>query len=221
MASFTEIISQIDVAKVLFFLGQFFSICSAASLIFSSLRYKKSQIMFWQMMDCVFITLADVCLGAYTAGMMNFLGVSRNALAIKKKYTKKAMILCAFFATILGLTVNNLGWVGVIALLAGLTITIGVYYAGEDDQKLRKVLFLSLLLWMIHDIIIRAYPLVIIEIISILGFIVNYFRVNKKRILAAKKEHDKRMREIKRRIETRHKKTLRKIKKMKIRKTRR
>ena len=170
---------QIDAAKVLFLLGQVFSLCSAASLIISSLRAKKEKIMFWQLMESFFTTLTDLCLGAYSAGITNFLAATRNTLLIKKKYSKFAMIACTLVSVVLGMLVNTIGWVGGLAIVAGLIANIGLYYA-KSDQNIRSVLFLVLIFWSVHDFIVGAYPIALVELLSTIGLFVNFVRVSKK-----------------------------------------
>lgn len=169
----------IDFDILRFWLGQLFSFLSAVSIIVSSIRRKKKKMIFWQFMDSIFITGADFFLGAYSAAAVNFIAINRNTLEIKGLYDRNFMIIFSILITIFGLLANNLGWVGYIAVASALEMTIGLYLA-KTDQDLRRVLLLNMILWLIHDIAIKAYPVVLIEIFTIIALSVNLIRLRRK-----------------------------------------
>ena len=72
------------------------------------------------------------------------------------------MIACI----VAGLIVNNLGFIGLLAIIASSSYTLFMHIT-KNAQQLRLALISNLILWLIHDTYIQAYPSVIICLVLI------------------------------------------------------
>lgn len=180
-----------DVERLRFLFGQIFSLFSTVSFILASIKKDKEKMIFWNLSDSLCIAFSYLFFGAYSAAVVNVVGIVRNALKWREHYNKVAMIICLILVVVTGIMFNNRGWIGYLAILSGVVLTIGTYKT-QTARGLRWVFLTSTLLLVVHDLMIRAYLLVLVEVIAILGMTVNLIRlrkaeVKKKRKIKSKK----------------------------------
>ena len=66
-----------------------------------------------------------------------------------------------------GVFFNNIGWLGLLPIILSIQFTICVY-AIKSAQHMRIALIINLLLGMIFDFLIKAYPMFALDIIIII-----------------------------------------------------
>lgn len=83
-----------------------------------------------------------------------------------------------------GLLFNSKGWIGIFPILASCSYAIFCLNS-NNAQILRYGLVLNQLLWLIHDVCIKAYPSIIVEILISFITIYNifkYYKIKNKKI---------------------------------------
>lgn len=109
--------------------------------------------------DC-FLYLSNIALFAYAAAVTNSIALIRNILACKNKLTSQMTFALSAVCIIVGWYINNLGIVGWIAVIASTSYTIFMYTT-KNAQQMRYAMLANIVLWLIHDFYIQAYPSVI------------------------------------------------------------
>ena len=87
------------------------------------------------------------------------------------------------FYILFGLAFNTKGWIGIFPILASSSYAI-FCLKSNNAQILRYGLVLNQILWFLHDMFVKAYPSMTVEIlISIITIynIINSTKINKKK----------------------------------------
>ena len=113
--------------------------------------------MYWQAGETLFGIIVNIVLAAYTALVISVVCFIRNILSYKNKLTKKITIILLIISIIVGLYANNLGVIGLLAVVASTSYTICIYTT-KNEQQMRYASMVNMFLWFVHDAYIQAYP---------------------------------------------------------------
>ena len=141
-------------------LGNIFALISVIFVFISVIKKKKTDLIGWQVMNVAFCIFSSIALFAYAALVTNCISLIRNMLAYKKKLTLTATFILSVLCVVVGLYVNNLGFVGSLAIWASVGYTILMYMA-KNAQQMRYAVVLSSSLWVVHDFYVQSYPTVV------------------------------------------------------------
>ncbi|MDY6407076.1 MAG: YgjV family protein [Pseudomonadota bacterium] len=155
-------------------LGNIFAALGAACVVISVAKKNKKDLIWWQAINIFFSILANVALFAYAALITNCFGIIRNILFCKNKLTSKATFILSAVCLITGIYMNNLGVIGLLAVIASVSYTIFMYTT-KNEQQMRYVIVFNSILWLIHDYYIKSYPSVLIGMIFIVWTIIQIF----------------------------------------------
>lgn len=117
---------------------------------------------------------------SYSAVVTNLVNVIRNYLTYKNKINNGLTILFISFYVIFGLVFNTKGFIGIFPILASSSYAI-FCLKSEKVQILRYGLVLNQILWFCHDVFIKAYPSMLVEILMSLIAIYNIIKFSRKR----------------------------------------
>lgn len=137
--------------------GNFFSLLAAFCIVVSVVKNSKKDLVLWQLWSIVFSTFSCLALYAYAAVVTCVMDLIRNALAYKNKLSLQITALLVVLCIIFGLWINNLGVIGIIAIVASSSYTSCMYIT-KNEQQMRWAFVFNQILWLIHDIYIQAYP---------------------------------------------------------------
>ena len=132
-------------------IGNILALLSVIFVFISVVKKKKRDLIEWQVINIVFCTFSSIALLAYAALSTNCVALIRNMLAYKNKLTPMATFL---------LSINNLGVIGWLAIIASTGYTI-LMYTTQNAQQMRYAVIFSSGLWVIHDFYIQSYPTVV------------------------------------------------------------
>lgn len=147
-----------------FILGNFFSLMAVICLGISVLKKDKTSLVRWQILDVVFCILSNIALFSYSALTTNSVALVRNVLAYKNKLTKLMTLILFVLCIIVGIVANNRGVIGWFPIVASSSYTIFLYTT-KNDQQMRYALISNLLLWLVHDVCIQAYPSAVADVV--------------------------------------------------------
>lgn len=159
-------------------LGEIFSLLAALCLAYSTFGNKKNKMMLWQAINAVFYGLSNLFLGAYSAVVTNILTLARNTLQVKNRLSRNLTIIICLLMAVAGVIFNNLGWLGLLPIVASVSYTICVYVL-KSAQQMRIALIINLLQWMIVDFAVKSYPMLVMDIIIIIVTFFNVVRYRK------------------------------------------
>lgn len=164
-----------------FELGTIFSLLCAVLMGCSTFCKKKKSMMKIQIFNPILGAVSNFFFCSYSAVVTNIVNVIRNYLTYKGKLTKSITILCIVFYIIFGLLFNSIGWIGLLPILASSSYAI-FCLCSDNAQILRYGLILNQILWLFHDLCIKAYPAMVMEIlisiITIYNILKCYTRTN-------------------------------------------
>ena len=145
-------------------LGNLFSLAAVVCLGMSVVKKSKEKLIGWQIVDVVFCMLSNIALYTYSAFTTNFLALIRNVLAYKNKLSSISTLILALFCIILGVIANTRGIIGWFPIVASSSYTVFMYIS-KNDQQMRYALISNLLLWLVHDIYVGAYPSAVADVL--------------------------------------------------------
>ena len=123
-----------------YLLAQVFSAIGALCVAISSFAKSKHKMLVWQITDYIFTAIANLLLGGYTGALTISISIIRNSLMVKKKMTKTILTIISSVSYSLAIAITrNLQW-------------------------LRWVIIENMLLWLIYDLTIKAYPAAITDV---------------------------------------------------------
>lgn len=164
---------------MLFILGEIFSFMAASCLCYSTFNKEKKKMVFWQIFDSIFNTISNLFLLSYSGFITCIFTTIRNILEYKKFNSKKVTLFLCILLIILGVIFNNKGIIGLFPLVACIEYTIFMFKA-NTSQTLRVGLIINLFLWIIYDLYIKAYPMLIMDLIIICSSLFNIVKFRKK-----------------------------------------
>ena len=158
-----------------YLLAQVFSAIGALCVAISSFAKSKHKMLVWQITDYIFTAIANLLLGGYTGALTISISIIRNSLMVKKKMTKTILTILIVIQIIVGTYLNQLGLIGYLPIISySLAIAIT-----RNLQWLRWVIIENMLLWLIYDLTIQAYPAAITDVTITLTTLIAIIRNRK------------------------------------------
>jgi len=159
-------------------IGNIFSLLSSLCIAISAAQKSKKDLIKWQTFNIVFYMIACVVLEAYAALVSIFIALVRNVLSYKDRLTKKITAFLCLLIVIAGMWANNRGAVGILPIIAILSYTIFIYTT-KNEQQMRYALILNMVLWLIHNVYIMAYPSALTNVLICLWTLIQIFKHKK------------------------------------------
>ncbi|MBR6412506.1 MAG: YgjV family protein [Alphaproteobacteria bacterium] len=156
-------------------LGNILAAIGSACVIISVVKKNKRDLIWWQTINIFFCMFSSIALSAYAALVTNCFALIRNILACKNKLNSHITFILSFLCLITGLYMNNLGLIGLLAIIASVSYTVFIYIT-KNDQQMRYAIIFNSVLWLIHDYYIKSYPTFLTGIIFILWTIIQIFK---------------------------------------------
>ena len=110
----------------------------------------------WQITDYIFTAIANLLLGGYTGALTISISIIRNSLMVKKKMTKTILTILIVIQIIVGTYLN-------LPIISSVSYSLAIA-ATPNLQWLRWVIIENMLLWLIYDLTIKAYPAAITDV---------------------------------------------------------
>ena len=132
----------------------------------------------WQITDYIFTATANLLLGGYTGALTISISIIRNRLMIKKKMTKTILTILIILQIIVGSYLNQLGVIGYLPIISSVSYSLAIVIT-RNLQWLRWVIIENMLLWLIYDLTIKAYPAAITDITITLTTLIAIIRNRK------------------------------------------
>ena len=136
----------------IYLLAQVFSAIGALCVAISSFAKSKHKMLVWQITDYIFT-------GALTISI----SIIRNSLMVKKKMTKTILTILIIIQIIVGTYLNQLGIIGYLPIISSVSYSLAIA-ATPNLQWLRWVIIENMLLWLIYDLTIQAYPAAVTDV---------------------------------------------------------
>ena len=159
-----------------FVLAQIFAFLSSLCLLVSFWQRKRKKILFFQTLDSTFDIIQYSLLGAYTGSLISLLGATR-AYTFSKTNNKFFLFLFLLLYVIASIITFN-GLISFLPLIAALVYTIVTW--NKKEKNIRIFSILVFFLWLIYDILVKAYISSITDIILIVSNSLAFYKLYKK-----------------------------------------
>jgi len=160
-------------------IGNIIALIASILMVLSGLQKKKKKILFIQIIQIALSVISNLVLGGYTGAIINALSCIRDILCYKDKMGTKEKIIIIILAVGLSLAFNNLGWIGLLPLIA--TVVYISFMNTKDVVKFKLLIIFSMLMWLIYDLYIKSYTSGIFDLMSIIANLIAITQINKKK----------------------------------------
>lgn len=157
-----------------FYAAQVVMLLGCILMITSGVPKKKSTILRIQNLQLSLMTIGNGLLGSMSGAITNIFGLARNYIQLSGRMTRKLQIALVLANVVCVIPLNNLGWVGYLPLLATCLFTIVVNCKNIITYKC--VFIVTCILWLVHDIVIKAYTTIPFDLFGIIANIVSIFQ---------------------------------------------
>lgn len=135
-------------------IGNLCSLLATASDIFASSRKKVRDFLLAQCIGQAFYALCSIVLKGYSAAVQNGICIARN-VAAAFNITGKAVEWCfVVLAVALGLVFNNLGWLGILPVVANLIYALAVVLTRERELVLKTAFLINIACYIVFNVMI-------------------------------------------------------------------
>lgn len=155
-------------------IGNVIMLIASIIMVTVGLLKTKKQVLVWQTIQIAMMGVATVFLGSIPGLIANLVGVVRNLLGYHNKLNKLAQILICVAAVVSTLIFNNIGWLGVLPIVAAVLYTL--FMNTPDVKKLKLLILTTLVFWTIHDFAIQSYVSCAFNVFSIITCIIGLFQ---------------------------------------------
>lgn len=136
--------------------GNLISALAAAFMIVGCLSNTKARIFFYQVIQCLILTISYCVFSSWTGAITSLFSVGRNYLLAKSKFSKKAMWI--FLGLIIGSTflVKDHSLVSLLPVFATVEYTLCCYYV-KSVKGTKLSIFFNLTLWITYSFLIKDF----------------------------------------------------------------
>lgn len=145
--------------------GNFCSLLAMLTDSISSSRKTTRGVLLVQILSQLFYGSSAIILKGYSAVVQNVISIARNIAAIRQISSKLLEWSLAVLGVALGLIFNNLGFVGLLPVLANLEYTIAVFRFKNNERALKAA-------FLINAVLFTAFNAVILNVVGVISNIV-------------------------------------------------
>ena len=132
----------------------FGNICSFLATItdsISSTRKTVKGVLGMQCLSQIIFIVVSIAFQGYADLVQNVVGLVRNLFAMSKKQVKGIEWVFVTLAVGLGLWFNNLGWLGLLPVLANFEYSLAVFRFADDERAMKVAFAVMNLLYMVYN----------------------------------------------------------------------
>ena len=148
-------------------IGNIIALIASILMVLAGLQKKKKKILFIQIIQIALSVISNLVLGGYTGAIINALSCVRDILCYKDKMGTKEKIIIIILAVGLSLAFNNLGWIGLLPLIA--TVVYILFMSTKDVVKFKLLIIFSMIMWLLYDLYIKSYTSSAFDFASIIA----------------------------------------------------
>ena len=126
-------------------------------LLLGSTRKSKNETLICQIMFMLLLCVANILLVAYSAALVNLVGIFRNVIVINEKNTYSVNIFILALSTGLGLYFNSNALLGYLPIIISFIETFFVLKKGMTTRDIKLLYVFIGLCWAIFNIFVRNY----------------------------------------------------------------
>ena len=136
------------------------NLCTLVAMGFNALsttrKTTKGVLMTQNAAQAVYAASAIV-LGGYSAAVQNVVSIVRNFVATLKNSNKYVEWTLVILGVVLGIWVNNLGWIGLLPVVGTLQYTLAIFRFKDDERKVKISFLISSVSFVVFNFAIQNY----------------------------------------------------------------
>ena len=148
---------------------------------FSSTRKTAKGVLMVQNLSQVIYGISTVVLGGYSAAVQNVVSILRNLVAIRGIRSKVLEWILVALGVVLGLALNNLGFMGLLPVVANFQYTLAVFRFQDNERALKVSFFFAVVMYAVFNIAIYNVVGVICNSVVAVTTAVYLLKGNKKK----------------------------------------
>ena len=133
------------------------NVCSLLAMVtdsFSSTRKTTKGVLLVQNVSQLIYGIGTVILGGYSGAVQNGVSILRNFVAIRGIRSKALEWVLAALGVVLGLAFNNLGFMGLLPVIANLQYTLAIFRFQDNERALKVSFMISVAMFGVFNIAI-------------------------------------------------------------------
>ena len=138
-------------------IGNLCSLCAMLADSFSASRKTVKGMLLVQNIGLFFYTLCSIFLKGYSAAVQNIVGILRNFLAIRGVENRKVEWIMLIFGIVFGLVFNNLGFWGLMPVIANFQYTFAIFYFNDKEKVVKTAFLLNSVFYIIFNVVIYNF----------------------------------------------------------------
>ena len=130
------------------------NLCSLLAMITDSLSsaQKTAKRVLWvQNLSQTIYGIGSILLRGYSGAVQNVVSIIRNLVAIRQISAKWLQWTLTILGVVLGLVFNNIGWAGLLPVIANLQYTLVMFGFEGNERALKKSFFVSAILFAVFS----------------------------------------------------------------------
>ena len=133
------------------------NVCSLLAMItdsVSSTQKTAKRILLVQCLSQMFYCVGTIVLKGYSGAVQNIVSILRNLVAIRKIESKVLEWSLVTLGVVLGLWFNNLGFMGLLPVVANLQYTIAIFRFRDNETALKISFLISIGMFALFNLVI-------------------------------------------------------------------
>ena len=136
-------------------IGNVCSLLAMGTDAVSSVQKTAKRVLWVQTLSQLIYFVGTIVLKGYSGAVQNAVSIARNLAAIKKINSKIIEWTLVVLGVALGLFFNNLGWLGLLPVVANLQYTLCVFRFKDKERMLKLSFLISVVLFGIFNLVIH------------------------------------------------------------------
>ena len=134
--------------------GNVCSLLAMATDSFSSTRKTTRGVLLVQSVSQLIYGIGTVILGGYSGAVQNGVSILRNFVAIRGVRSKTIEWILVALGVVLGLAFNNLGFMGLLPVIANFQYTLAIFRFRDKERALKTSFLISVAMFAVFNIAI-------------------------------------------------------------------
>lgn len=148
-------------------IGNIIALIASIIMVYSGTVKNKKKIIYFQTVQIGLSVISNIILGGITGAIINAISFVRNIWCYKDKLNIVRKCIIATSATILSITLNNLGLIGFLPVIS--TVTYVFLMDTKSTINFKFLIIFTMSLWFVYDLTIKSYTSAIFDLGNIIA----------------------------------------------------
>ena len=145
--------------------GNLISFAAACFTLASAWSGSRKRVYLFQAIQCLLLAVANIFFSSISGVTTYLICTLRNVLLAYDRFSSRLCVVFVASVSIIGLSVNNRGIVGLLPVITTALYTVICYYA-KRQAAIKMNLTGNLLLWAVYDICVSDYVSFVVDTAS-------------------------------------------------------